>query len=32
VIEKVHILLGDSGLSEEEERVLQEKFHAGFNY
>jgi hypothetical protein len=32
VIEKVDILLGDAGLSEEEERVMQEKFHAGVNY
>ena len=31
-IEKVDILLGDAGLSEEEERVMQEKFHAGVNY
>lgn len=32
VIEKVNILLGDPGLSEEEERVMQEKFHAGAHY
>jgi arylsulfatase A-like enzyme len=32
VIEKVDILLGPPGLSEEEERVIQEKFHAGVNY
>jgi arylsulfatase len=32
VIEKVDILLGDAGLGEEEERVMQEKFHAGINY
>ena len=32
VIEKVEILLGDPGLSEEEERVMQERFHAGVNY
>jgi arylsulfatase len=32
VIVKVDILLGDAGLSEEEERVMQEKFHAGVNY
>jgi arylsulfatase len=32
VIEKVDILLGDPGLSEEEERVMQERFHAGVNY
>jgi arylsulfatase len=32
VIEKVDILLGDSGLSAKEERVLQAKFHAGKDY
>lgn len=32
VIGKVDILLGDSGLSPEEERVMQENFHAGLNY
>jgi arylsulfatase A-like enzyme len=32
VIEKVDILLGDPELSEKEERVMQEKFHAGINY
>jgi arylsulfatase len=32
VIEKVDILLGDPGLSEEEERIMQERFHAGVNY
>jgi len=28
----VDILLGDPGLSEEEEQVMEEKFHAGVNY
>ena len=32
VIEKVEILLGDAGLSEEEERKLQARFHAGKEY
>jgi arylsulfatase len=31
-IEKVDILLGDAGLSEEEERQMQERYHAGVNY
>jgi arylsulfatase len=31
-IEKVDILLGDSGLSEDEERQMLERFHAGINY
>jgi len=31
-IEKVDILLGDPGLSEDEERAMQAKFHAGINY
>jgi arylsulfatase len=31
-IERVEILLGDPGLSEQEERVMQAKFHAGLNY
>ena len=32
IIEKVEIGLGDSSLSEKEERALQEKFHAGMEY
>ena len=32
VIGKVDILLGDPGLNEEEEHVMQERFHAGVNY
>jgi len=32
VIGQVDIVLGDPGLSEEEERVMQAKFHAGINY
>jgi arylsulfatase len=32
LIEKVEILLGDSGLSEDEERKLQARFHAGKEY
>jgi hypothetical protein len=31
-IKEVDILLGAPGLSEEEERVMQETFHAGINY
>jgi arylsulfatase len=31
-IEMVDILLGDPGLSEEEERLMQERFHAGLSY
>lgn len=32
VIGQVDIVLGDPGLSEDEERVMQAKFHAGINY
>ncbi|HEY4212370.1 MAG TPA: arylsulfatase [Steroidobacteraceae bacterium] len=31
-IEKVDILLGPPGLNEKEERMMQERFHAGVNY
>jgi hypothetical protein len=31
-IEKVDILPGDPGPSEDEERQMQERFHAGVNY
>jgi arylsulfatase len=31
-MEKVDILLGDPGLNEQEERLMQERFHAGINY